>query len=89
MPNGPDDEAEAVRVAKVFMSRVHPRLELGPRLPVAKHSADEAGNPIWVVTFDVAWPKDKPRRVAGDSPFYKFDVRLRPDGEVESTTSPE
>ena len=89
VPIGPGDGAEAVRVARAFMARTHPRLEIGPRPPAATYSADVEGQPMWVVTFDVARPTDKPRRAAGDGPSYAFDVRLRPGGEVESTTSPE
>jgi hypothetical protein len=90
LPIGADDEAEAVRVATAFMARTHPRLELGPRLPVAKYAPGEPGGPLWVVTFDVASPKGKGDKSIGGRPYYAFDVRLRPaDGQVESTTSPE
>jgi hypothetical protein len=86
VPLGARDQDEAVRVARAFIARTHPKLDVGQRPPTAKYAPDADGKPMWVVTFAAATTA-KPD--ATDRKFYSFDVRLRQDGQVESTTSPE
>ena len=80
------DQDEAVRVARAFIARTHPKLDVGQRPPTAKYVPDAGGKPMWVVTFAAATTA---KLDATDRQFYSFDVRLRQDGQVESTTSPE
>jgi hypothetical protein len=86
VPIGAGDQDEAVRVARAFIARTHPKLNIAQRPPSAKYVPDANGKLMWVVTFAAATTA---KSDAADQQFYSFDVRLQQDGQVESTTSPE
>jgi len=88
---GPDDEAKAIKLAKAFLGRHYPKMDISQRPPSATYNRDNAsfgGAPLWIVDFSYPVPEDVRVKIGAGPLFYSQTVWVTREGVVMLGVSP-